>query len=199
MLRPFDQCHKSTVAAGAFNDASDVLHLRHLRNILNLVNDQMRQIKSAHATNVTRICEGEFGVTRREWRFIGLLAAVGATAPSDLALHAGLDRSRTSKALMPLLANGLIERHSQPGDRRRAQLQLSPAGRQQHERLFPRIKRVNTALLSVLGDAQVQTLAEPLATLKRRAVEIVNSDLVDAQADRRRGGSRRAWGRAPRD
>lgn len=173
--------------------------LRDPRSILDLVNYQMHQIESANASNVTRICEGEFGITRREWRFIALLAAVGGMAPSDLALRAGLDRSRTSKALMPLLAKGLIERRSQPGDRRRATVVLSAAGLALYERIFPRVKRVNTELLSVLDDADVRTLARMLDTLHRKAVEIVNSDLVEAQADRRHGGSRKAWEREGKD
>lgn len=181
--------------AGAASAAPSVSPLRNPRSIFDLVNYQMHQIESANASNVTRICEGEFGITRREWRFIGLLAAVGATTPSNLAVHAGLDRSRTSKALMPLLAKGLIERRSQPGDRRRAQVRLSLAGQQLHDQLFPRIRLVNTELLAVLDDAQVQVLATLLATLKDRAMHLVHSDLVEAQADRRRGGSRKTWGR----
>lgn len=173
--------------------------LRDPRSILDLVNYQMHQIESANASNVTRICEGEFGITRREWRFIALLAALGGMAPSDLALCAGLDRSRTSKALMPLLAKGLIERRSQPGDRRRATVVLSATGQALYERIFPRVKLVNTELLSVLEDADVRTLARLLDTLHRKAVEIVNSDLVEAQADRRHGGSRKAWERGEKE
>jgi DNA-binding MarR family transcriptional regulator len=176
-----------------------VLPLRDPHSILDLVNYQMHQIESANASNVTRICEGEFGITRREWRFIALLAALGGMAPSDLALRAGLDRSRTSKALMPLLAKGLIERRSQPGDRRRATVVLSAAGQALYERIFPRVKLVNTELLSVLEDADVRTLARLLDTLHRKAVDIVNSDLVEAQADRRHGGSRKAWERGEKE
>jgi DNA-binding MarR family transcriptional regulator len=179
-------------------DADGVPHLRRPRSILDLVNYQMHQIESANASNVTRICEGEFGITRREWRFIALLAALGAMAPSALALSAGLDRSRTSKALMPLLAKGLIERRSLPGDRRRATVDLSPAGRQLYRRIFPRVTLVNTELVAVLDDTQLLALADMLATLHRRAIEILNSDLVEAQANRRAGGSRKAWERAPR-
>lgn len=179
-------------------DEHGVPELRHPRSILDLVNYQMHLIEAVNASNVTRICEGEFGITRREWRFIALLAALGEMAPSDLALRAGLDRSRTSKALMPLLAKKLIERRSQPGDRRRATVGLTPDGRALYDRIFPRVQRINTELLAVLSDGDVRLLARVLNTLRRRAVEIVRSDLVEAQADRRHGGSRRAWERSIR-
>lgn len=179
-------------------DEHGVPELRHPRSILDLVNYQMHLIEAVNASNVTRICEGEFGITRREWRFIALLAALGEMAPSDLALRAGLDRSRTSKALMPLLAKKLIERRSQPGDRRRATVGLTAEGRALYDRIFPRVQRINTELLAVLSDGDVRLLARVLNTLRRRAVEIVQSDLVEAQADRRHGGSRRAWERSVR-
>ena len=36
-------------------------------------------------------------------------------------------------------------------------------------------------------------IARILTLLRRRAIEIVNSDLVSASADRRDGGSKRKW------
>ena len=50
-----------------------------------------------------RYCEGQFGITRREWRILALLAAVGPLGSSDLAERASLDRPRTSKAVTSLL------------------------------------------------------------------------------------------------
>lgn len=176
-------------------DAHGVPELRNPRSILDLVNYQMHLIEAVNSSNITRICEGEFGITRREWRVMALLAALGPLAPSDLALRAGLDRSRTSKALMPLLAKGLVVRSVQPGDARRATVGLSVSGQDLYDRIFPVVQKINTELLSVLSDAEVQTLARLLNVLRRRAVVIIKSDLVEAQADRRGGGSRRAWER----
>lgn len=167
--------------------------LREPRSILDLVNYQMHMIESYSASNITRMCEGEFGITRREWRFIALLAALGSMAPSDLAVRASLDRSRTSKALMALLAKKLIERRSMAGDRRRATVVLTADGQALYERMFPRVIEVNTALLSVLTDDDIAMLQRVLPVLRRQAVAIVNSDLVEAQADRRHGGSLKRW------
>ncbi|MBS0447783.1 MAG: winged helix-turn-helix transcriptional regulator [Proteobacteria bacterium] len=174
-------------------DEGDAPTLREPRSLLDLVNYQMHMIESYSASNVTRMCEGEFGITRREWRFIALLAALGAMAPSDLAVRAGLDRSRTSKALMALLAKKLIVRRSQPGDRRRAQVTLTADGQALYARMFPRVIEVNTTLLSVLSDEDVATLERVLPVLRRQAIAIVNSGLVAAQADRRHGGSLKHW------
>jgi DNA-binding MarR family transcriptional regulator len=174
-------------------DEIDAPNLRDPRSILDLVNYQMHVIESCSSSNVTRICEGEFGITRREWRFIALLAALGPLAPSDVAVRAGLDRSRTSKALMALLAKKLIERQALEGDRRRATVRLTEAGQALYDRMFPRVVEVNTALLSVLDDADLAALRRVLPALRRQAIAIVNSDLVQAHADRRHGGSLKRW------
>jgi DNA-binding MarR family transcriptional regulator len=167
--------------------------LREPRSILDLVNYQMYMIESSSASAVTRMCEGEFGITRREWRFVSLLAAVGPMAPSELATRAGLDRSRTSKALMALLAKHLIERRSLAGDRRRAVVRLTADGDALHARLFPRVKEINALLLSVLSEEELQTLQRVLPVLRNQAIAIANSNVVEALADRRHGGSLKIW------
>ena len=179
-------------------DQHGLPELRAPRSLLDLVNYQMHSIEAVNASGVTRICEGEYGITRREWRFIGLLAALGRLSPSDLALRAGLDRSRTSKALMPLLAKGLIERQVRAGDRRSALVALTPAGQALYARIFPRVQKINTELLAALSDDDVNTLARLLNTLRRRAVSLQQAERIGAIADRRHGGSRRTWERAPR-
>lgn len=164
-------------------------------SIHDLINYQLHLIESVSASNVTRMCEGEFGITRREWRLIALLSASGPLAPSLLAEQAGLDRSRTSKALMPLLDKGLVTRAVDPRDGRRATVSLTAEGEALYRRLFPRVVEINVRLLDVLDPAEVQVLAGMLLRLRRRAREIVDARLVEAIADRRRGGSRRQWAR----
>lgn len=170
------------------------------RSIHDLINDQLHLIEAVNASNVTRICEGEFGITRREWRFVALLSTLGPLAPSQLAEQSGLDRSRTSKALMPLLDKGLVTRAVDPHDGRRATVSLTAEGEALYRKLFPRVVEINVRLLDVLRPAEIRVLAEMLTRLRRRARELLDARLVDALADRRRGGSRRQWDRrrAPR-
>lgn len=142
------------------------------RTILDLLNYQLHVLISFSTAGVTRLCERDFGVTRHEWGYIGLLAAFGPMAPSELALRAGMDRSRTSKALMPLLAKGLVERRSQPGDRRRAQVSLTPAGKRLYERIFTRVLAIHHALIEPLSAEQVALLARTILVLRQRAIAL---------------------------
>ena len=89
---------------------------------------------------VIRLCEGCFGITRREWRVMAVLGVPGAAAgmlSSQLAERAQLDRARTSRAVTSLVTKGLLDRQTQPGDRRQARVTLTPAGRVLHDALFP--------------------------------------------------------------
>jgi DNA-binding MarR family transcriptional regulator len=142
------------------------------QSILDLLNYQMFLVLSFSTAGVTRMCEREFGITRHEWGFLGLLAAFGPLAPSELAQRSGMDRSRTSKALMPLAAKGLIARRAVPHDGRKAEVALSSAGRRLVERIFPRVLEVHRDLLATFSPAEVRLLAKLLRRVLHRAIEM---------------------------
>lgn len=141
-------------------------------SILDLLNYQMHLILGFSTAGVTRLCEREFGITRHEWGYIGLLAVFGGLAPSELALRSGMDRSRTSKALMPLVAKGLVERQVLGSDRRRATVQLTPAGWQLYSRIFPRVLSIHADLLRNFAPDEVALLARLLERLRCSAVAL---------------------------
>ncbi len=141
---------------------------------------------------VIRLCEGRFGITRREWRILALLAQEEGLLSSQLADRAQLDRARTSKAITSLVAKKLVERRQKPGDRRQAALELTAAGRALYDELFPLVLEINRELLASLPEAEVGRLDQALAMLQRRAdgmVAAVGADLP--KADRSRGAARK--------
>ena len=141
-------------------------------SLLDLLNYQMHLILSFSTAGVTRLCEREFGITRHEWGYIGLLAVFGGMAPSELALRSGMDRSRTSKALMPLVSKGLVGRTVHTSDRRRATVTLTPEGRRLYERVFPRVLAIHSQLLEPFNQREVAMLARLLQRLRQRAVAL---------------------------
>ncbi len=134
-----------------------------------------------------RVCEGEFGIPRREWRLLAVLGAAGEMQPSALAERAELDRARTSRALARLQAKGLVSRQAVASDRRLAHVALTEEGRALHRRMLPRLAAINGAILAPLDDAQVAQLDTLLAALQGRASELLNATAWP-KADRRRGG-----------
>jgi DNA-binding MarR family transcriptional regulator len=140
---------------------------------------------------VVRLLEGRFGIARREWRLLAVLAAHGPLSPSALADAAQLDRPRTSRATGALLAKGLLTREVRAGDARRAVVALSEAGRRLHDELFPQVAAINARLVDALDEAQVATLDAVLQLLTAQAQRLNGELAQDVRADRRAGGSRR--------
>lgn len=139
---------------------------------------------------VVRYCEGRYGITRREWGMLAILAAHGAAGSSELARQAQLDRPRTSRAIGALQAKGLVERTTPGGDARQVRVALTARGRQLYREMFPLVSRFNVDVLSVLSGDEIAQLDDMLARLRVRAEALAASDDLPL-ADRRHGGSRR--------
>lgn len=167
------------------------LSLRQPRTLDDLLNYRLLRLFSLGGAPVIRLLEGRYGIARREWRLLALLAAQGSLSPSELAERAHLDRPRTSRAVQALVAKGLLERRVTAGDARRALLWLTQRGQALHDEVFPQVAAINQALVQVLDDASVQALDAALAALTTHAEQQNQALVQDVRADRRAGGSRR--------
>lgn len=165
--------------------------LRQPRRLDELLNYRLQRLHAISGAPVIRLLEGHFGVTRREWRLLATLAHRGATSPSDLALELHLDRTRTSRAIGALLEKGLLQRQTLPGDGRRAEVQLTEAGNHLVDAAFPQIAAINAQVVAALDDHALEQLDQALQRLTQRALAVNQSQVLDAKADRRAGGSRR--------
>ena len=150
---------------------------------------RLSRLLSVAGSMVIRICEGRFGITRREWRLIATLASRGELSSSGLAEHAQLDRARTSKAIGSLVEKELVARSHPVGDRRQVLLSLTERGHDLYDELFPLVARINADLLGALDDDAVSHLDESLARLQLHAERMV-AEAVLPKADRRRRGAK---------
>ncbi|WP_417284718.1 MarR family winged helix-turn-helix transcriptional regulator [Comamonas sp.] len=146
----------------------------------------LARLMSSAGSMVVRMCEGGFGITRREWRLIGLLADQGPMQPSQLAEHAQLDRTRTSRTISTLIAKGLLQKQGIAGDGRQALVQLSAAGLALHAQLFPQVRQINQELLGDISDAELQLLSQMFTRIGARAA-LMQQQGDFPKAERRRG------------
>lgn len=156
-----------------------------------LLNFRLARLHASSGALVLRLCEGRYGITRREWRLIAILAVRGALSPSALAEHAHIDRARTSRVISLLLEKNLVKRHLVPGDHRRAQVELTEAGSRLYRELFPQSAALSARLLQSLTARQRRDLDGILDRLTEAAEHMARNTTLDAKADRRHGGSRR--------
>jgi DNA-binding MarR family transcriptional regulator len=174
----------------AFPDAGALCAPRSLDDLLLY---RLSRAARAGSGMATRMVEGGFGITRREWGMIGTLAEVGEITPSALAERLNLDRVRTSRGLRSLTDKKLVERRQDTEDRREVHVRLSPSGRQLFGELFPRIARLNTELLDGMDAAHIEIFLQCLRRLESRGTELSAQGVVPEKADRRSGGTRHHW------
>ena len=166
--------------------------LAHPQGLSDMLLYRINRIRAVGGGMVLRYCEGQFGVTRREWVMLALLSACGPVSSSELASRAELDKSATSKAVTALLRKGLVARSSRSGDRRFAQLELTPAGQALYDRILPVVEGLNRDLMAGLAPHEVAQLDELLERLQQRADELRRASPDLPRADRRHGGTRAA-------
>ena len=131
------------------------------------------QLQAAARRPVVRLCEAQFGITRREWRMLAQLGQGDGMASSALAERAALDRAQTSRAVSALVQKGLVARTPRPGNRREVLLHLTERGRALYAALLPRVAAINQELLSVLSETEVATLDALVQRLRAQAERMV--------------------------
>ncbi|MFN3439090.1 MAG: MarR family winged helix-turn-helix transcriptional regulator [Acidovorax sp.] len=149
---------------------------------------RLNRLLAVAGSLVVRLCEGGYGITRREWGLLMVLAQHPGMPPAELAQRLGLDRARTSRAITSLLAKKLLTRDAMPGDRRQAVLSLTPAGQAVHDDLFPQVKALNQDLLAGLNAGAIQALDHALADMQKQAEALVVRRTDVPRTYRLRGG-----------
>ena len=163
-----------------------------------LLNYRLKRLVKIGGAPAIRLCEGRYGVTRQQWRVLAALVESGPMSPSKLSERAQQERAVVSRQVTGLVAKGLVQRAEQAGDRRRAELVATPAGRRLYEALFPQLAQINRRLMAALDAGEAAVLERLLDKLTAHALQIRDQGPGDdARADRRHGGSRRSFaGRA---
>ena len=134
----------------------------------------------------TRLCEGKFNITRREWRLLATLATHGELSSSRLAEVAGLDAARTSRAITALCEKGWVERRRSSADARTVYVNVTEAGRTLYEQIMPAIIELNAQLTQDFNSEELEALHQLLARLGTRAQQLYESGVVSARANRGR-------------
>ncbi|GAA0495773.1 MarR family transcriptional regulator [Pigmentiphaga sp. GD03639] len=159
-------------------------------NCEELLNYRIARLLSVSGALVIRLCEGRYGISRREWRLIAMLADYGTMAPSELAERAHTDRPLVSRAISDLVAKGLVSRIGRSSDRHRVAIELTDKGRALHAELFPITADINGRILKALPPEAIQALDGMLDVLTDTATRLNQDYPLKEKADRRNGGSR---------
>ncbi|MFI0897493.1 MarR family winged helix-turn-helix transcriptional regulator [Streptomyces sp. NPDC020983] len=103
------------------------------------------------------------GCSVEQWRVLSAVAGSGGLPMSEIADHALMPAPSLTKLVDRMVADNLVHRRADPGDRRRVLLHLAPRGRALYERAAARVAADHAGLLEALGDTG--GLAAALAAL----------------------------------
>jgi DNA-binding MarR family transcriptional regulator len=129
---------------------------------------------------IERLCQVEFGVSRRRWRILATLSAAEGITVSDLSKRAELDIAQTSRTIGTLAREGYLKRLANPKNARFSQVILTEKGRSLYCSMFARICQVNKQLLRDMSDGQVQHLCTAISILRSTATQLNASGSIGA-------------------
>ena len=121
---------------------------------------------------IARRYEQRFGLSIPQWRVMAILGRFPDLTASAVVEKTAMDKVMVSRAVTGLAGAGHLNRTPDPGDRRRAALNLSTSGRAVYERIVPVAQAYETELLAALRPETRAVLDELIGALTARAVEL---------------------------
>ncbi|VTU39176.1 homoprotocatechuate degradation operon regulator, HpaR [Variovorax sp. PBS-H4] len=148
---------------------------------------RLSKIVSLGGSIVTRLCEGGYGITRREWAVLAILVTQDRLSWTEVAQRAELDDARLSRAVSSLVAKGLAQKTSDPN--RHVHLASTERGQDLYAEIFPFTQAIHTQLLENLDDTSVKALDHALSVVHAQAERLARESALP-KADRRLGRGR---------
>ncbi|HEY9571493.1 MAG TPA: MarR family winged helix-turn-helix transcriptional regulator [Pusillimonas sp.] len=134
----------------------------------------------------TRLCEGRFNITRREWRLLAIAVQHDRLTSTELTHAVALDAPRTSRAVGTLCNKGLLERSRDASDARTVHISVTQQGLRLYQEIMPMVVSLNEVIFQDLDAGELQALGSMLDRIARRADQMMQEDLVKERPHRSR-------------
>ena len=108
----------------------------------------------------------DLDITIPEWRLIAHLAEVGACSSGEICARTAMDKAKVNRAVMRLVASGLLLANISPRDRRVNVLKLTARGQKIYERIVPMAIEHESSLLAPLSQTELKELVRIIGKLQ---------------------------------
>jgi DNA-binding MarR family transcriptional regulator len=115
-------------------------------------------------------------MTRTQWRVMANLGRFGAMTARDICRISHIEKTKVSRAVAALEAEGHLARNPSPTDRRAEILSLTPAGREVFLRLGQRALDYDRMLRESLGTTEAARLEALLRALIAQGSDVTDED-----------------------
>lgn len=158
----------------------------HLPTLDDMMMFKLYRAWSAGNPIFTRLCEGRFNITRREWRVLAVAVQHDRLTSTQLAAAAGLDASRTSRAIGTLCSKQLLVRCRDRDDARTVHVSVTPQGLRLYREIMPVVASLNDGIFQDLDANELRALGSMLDRVFRRASQMMDDDLIKERSHRSR-------------
>lgn len=107
------------------------------------------------------------GLNISQWRVMAAVAETPGRTANEVVAVTPMDKGIVSRAVKALLDKGMLERRASAADGRLGHLFLTAKGQRKYALLATEIRRIETALLAALPDADAVNLKAAIAVLCR--------------------------------
>ena len=121
---------------------------------------------------VARVYMKRHRLSAPEWRTMAVLGLLGAMTANSVVEQTAMDKVRVSRTVTKLLRTGHITRRTDPLDRRRAILELTPKGMGVYRQIVPRALAVEEEILQDLSVAERAAFESAIGKLEGRVAAI---------------------------
>lgn len=135
----------------------------------------LNQAAEATSRSFQASYKAEYGMTRTQWRVLANLGKFGAMTARDICRISHIEKTKVSRAVAALEAEGLLSRATSPEDRRAEILSLTEGGRRVFRDLGQRALAYDADLRNRLGDgvaAQIDAVLRTIAAQGDRDVTL---------------------------
>ena len=159
-----------------------------------LLNFRLKRLFTLGGAPAIRLCEGQYGISRMQWRLVAALVEHGPMSPMEVVQYTGIEQARVSRQISELQHKALVARRVAHEQGRRWELSATQSGHELYVALFPQLAAINRRLMAALTEDEALALELALDKLTVRAREVLlEGDGVPVKTERRLGGSRRFW------
>ncbi|MBT8052412.1 MAG: MarR family transcriptional regulator [Xanthomonadales bacterium] len=115
----------------------------------------------------------QYDISVTEWRILAVLGRFPGLAAKEIAQRTAMDKVAVSRAVKTLVEKNLLQRITDPTDRRRLALHITPdKGKQLLEEVVPLARAYEQKLLSALNPVERTALSSAIKKLQQKATSL---------------------------
>lgn len=128
---------------------------------------RLNRLADAVSRQLAEVYQERFGIDVPRWRIIATLGPGRSFTAQAIAESTRMHKTRVSRAVAELNAQGMLTGAASPADRRETLLALTAKGRRLYHKLVPLALAREQELFSCLGPAQLEAFLGALQRLER--------------------------------